>query len=499
VAPPAAPPDTSGAVSALAPYAPAAVMPAPGYFSATPDLSALLSALAQFRSTAAHPPLLHFHSPSPAAPASPAPTIGTVLGWIGSAYADASPPHRQVSPAAIVGRLPVAVRWLLAAGAIALVIAVVRWLAIAAVLRVAGGRRGRAGLAWVVLAGALATILPSTGSHGAAVALTPPRAPALTPSDGGPAPTDPGTAATDGGTASTDGTPEAPSPLRSKSTSPAADTVSSWVLLCAVETNLEQDAQATSDGSADPAVAASPAKSAALAAEEALYRTTAGDPAAASTLADAATRTGDADVIAAVNTDLAIAHAMLDQQSAADATLRSVLSQYGSLAASQLSAISLGAALITPLVGVVTQGFGPSDLAIEPSRSFHGVWYPHFHSGLDLAAPMGTPVHAAAGGVVLFAGVSSDAAGRPVGYGRYVVIAHKDGFATLYGHLSSIAVHAGDTVHQGEVIGAEGSTGNSTGPHLHFEVRLDGDPVDPLPYVRSQLSGGTAQSAATGG
>jgi murein DD-endopeptidase MepM/ murein hydrolase activator NlpD len=74
-----------------------------------------------------------------------------------------------------------------------------------------------------------------------------------------------------------------------------------------------------------------------------------------------------------------------------------------------------------------------------------------------------------------------------------VVVAHKNGYATLYGHLSSIAVHAGDTVHQGDTLGGEGSTGNSTGPHLHFELRFNGDPVDPLPYVRSQLSGGTAQ------
>jgi murein DD-endopeptidase MepM/ murein hydrolase activator NlpD len=470
----------SGATSGLAPQSQAAVMPVSG-FTATPDLSALLSALAQFRSTTPHPPLLHFHPPSLTAAATPAPSIGTVLGWVGTAFADASPPNRPASPAEILGRVPVAVRWVLALAGIAVVVAVARGLAIAAVGRVAGGRRGRAGLAWLVLAGALATILPSTGSRDVAAAVTaPPQASAV-------APTDPATAPAVGGAT------ETLSPPRPRSTSGGTESVPAWVLLCAVETNLERDAAATTDAPADPTTAAGTAHSAGLAAEEALYRATAADPAASTALSDAATRTGDADVIAAVSTDLSVAHALMDQQTAADATLRSVLSQYGSLAASQLSAMSLGAALITPLVGVVTQGFGPSDLAMEPSRSVRGVWYPHFHSGLDLAAPMGTPVHAAAGGVVLFAGASSDAAGRLVGYGRYVVVAHKNGYATLYGHLSSIAVHAGDTVHQGDTLGGEGSTGNSTGPHLHFELRFNGDPVDPLPYVRSQLSGGTAQ------
>jgi murein DD-endopeptidase MepM/ murein hydrolase activator NlpD len=464
----------------LAPQSQAALMPVSG-FAATPDLSALLSALAQFRSTTPHPPLLHFHPPSPTAAASPAPSIGTVLGWIGTAIAGGPPPTPQASPAEIVGRVPVAARWLLALAGIAVAVAVARGLAMAAVVRVAGRRRGRAGLAWLVLAGALAIILPSTGSQGAAAAVATPRhASAVTAVDPATVP-------------AVAGTTETLSPPRPRSTSSGTETVPAWVLLCAVETNLERDAQASPDAPSDATAAASPAHGAGLAAEEALYRATAADPAASTALADAATRTGDADVIAAVSTDLSIAHALIDQQTAADTTLRSVLSQYGSLAASQLSAMSLGAALITPLVGVVTQGFGPSDLGMEPSRSVHGVWYPHFHSGLDLAAPMGTPVHAAAGGVVLFAAASSDAAGRPVGYGRYVVVAHKNGYATLYGHLSSIAVHAGDTVHQGDILGAEGSTGNSTGPHLHFELRFNGDPVDPLPYVRSQLSGGTAQ------
>jgi murein DD-endopeptidase MepM/ murein hydrolase activator NlpD len=69
------------------------------------------------------------------------------------------------------------------------------------------------------------------------------------------------------------------------------------------------------------------------------------------------------------------------------------------------------------------------------------------------------------------------------GYGNYVVIAHAGGLDTLYGHLSAALVKPGQTVTQGTVVGLEGSTGNSTGPHLHFELRIGGRPVDPTPYL----------------
>jgi murein DD-endopeptidase MepM/ murein hydrolase activator NlpD len=120
----------------------------------------------------------------------------------------------------------------------------------------------------------------------------------------------------------------------------------------------------------------------------------------------------------------------------------------------------------------ITQPFGPTDFVLEPS--FAG--YPHFHTGIDLAAPAGSPVLAAAAGIVV-AVVSGT-----TGYGNYVVIAHAAGLTTLYGHLQTALVAGGQTVTQGQPIGLEGSTGNSTGPHCHFEVRIDGQPVDPAPF-----------------
>ena len=123
--------------------------------------------------------------------------------------------------------------------------------------------------------------------------------------------------------------------------------------------------------------------------------------------------------------------------------------------------------------GVITQGFGPSTLPFEPS--FAGV--AHFHTGVDVASPQGTPMLAADDGVVALVGSGT------TGYGNYVVLAHAGGITTLYGHLLTATVRQGDHVTQGQVIGLEGSTGYSTGPHVHFEVRVNGLPVDPLPYL----------------
>ncbi len=95
------------------------------------------------------------------------------------------------------------------------------------------------------------------------------------------------------------------------------------------------------------------------------------------------------------------------------------------------------------------------------------------HHGVDYSAPYGSPVHAVASGVVKVAGWMG-------GYGKTVIIKHSNGFETLYGHLSSIAVKAGQKVEQGQIIGKVGSTGLSTGPHLHFEVRKDGKLINPL-------------------
>lgn len=99
-----------------------------------------------------------------------------------------------------------------------------------------------------------------------------------------------------------------------------------------------------------------------------------------------------------------------------------------------------------------------------------------FHAGLDLTGKTGEPIHVAADGVVVRAGWWA-------GYGKVVVVDHGNGMETRYGHMSRFHVKAGDTVRQGQVIGGMGSTGRSTGTHLHFEIRLDGRPLDPQPFL----------------
>jgi murein DD-endopeptidase MepM/ murein hydrolase activator NlpD len=133
-----------------------------------------------------------------------------------------------------------------------------------------------------------------------------------------------------------------------------------------------------------------------------------------------------------------------------------------------------GLSLIWPMNGArVTQLFGPSDFLLEPPLGP----YKHFHTGLDIAAPFGTTVMAAAAGVVVAVGHSG------IGYGNYVVIAHGGGIMTLYGHLLETDVNVGNQVARSQRIGLEGSTGWSTGPHLHFELRVNDTVTDPLPYL----------------
>jgi len=121
-----------------------------------------------------------------------------------------------------------------------------------------------------------------------------------------------------------------------------------------------------------------------------------------------------------------------------------------------------------PVAGTITSGFGNR---IHP---IFGVM--RFHSGIDIAAPYGTPVKAADGGQVVQAGYFG-------GYGYSVMLYHGGGFATWYAHLSSINVSMGQPVQRGQVIGLVGSTGWSTGPHLHFEVRINGAPKNPRAYL----------------
>jgi len=133
-----------------------------------------------------------------------------------------------------------------------------------------------------------------------------------------------------------------------------------------------------------------------------------------------------------------------------------------------------GLVLSWPMAGGrVTQPFGPSDLLLEPPLG----QYAHFHTGIDIAAPFGTTVTAAAPGVIVAVGHSS------IGYGNYVVIGHGGGIMTLYGHLLETDVTVGVTVARGQRIGLEGSTGWSTGPHVHFELRVNDSVIDPMAYL----------------
>lgn len=121
-----------------------------------------------------------------------------------------------------------------------------------------------------------------------------------------------------------------------------------------------------------------------------------------------------------------------------------------------------------PVSGEITSPYG---------YRVHPIWGTTiYHSGIDIGVDEGTPVHAADGGVIVWSGWMG-------GYGYAVVIDHGNGLSTLYGHNSELAVDEGQSVAKGQVISYAGSTGNSTGPHVHFEVRANGDPVDPMGYL----------------
>ena len=131
--------------------------------------------------------------------------------------------------------------------------------------------------------------------------------------------------------------------------------------------------------------------------------------------------------------------------------------------------------LVYPLADYVfTQAFGCSPYAFEPYDANLGCPY---HNGIDLAAPLGTLLTSADGGTVKFSGWCD------CGLGYYVEVEHGNGIATIYGHMNALYVSTGQTVAQGEVLGEVGSTGFSTGPHIHFMVKVGGAPVDPLGYL----------------
>jgi murein DD-endopeptidase MepM/ murein hydrolase activator NlpD len=108
------------------------------------------------------------------------------------------------------------------------------------------------------------------------------------------------------------------------------------------------------------------------------------------------------------------------------------------------------------------------------------------HTGVDLEAAMGTPVRAAADGII----VHADWEG---GYGRLIIIDHGNGIQTYYGHLSSFIVVPGQEVRRGDVIARSGASGRVTSPHLHYEVRMGGTPVNPYPYMAKSAAVGTVR------
>jgi murein DD-endopeptidase MepM/ murein hydrolase activator NlpD len=140
-----------------------------------------------------------------------------------------------------------------------------------------------------------------------------------------------------------------------------------------------------------------------------------------------------------------------------------------------------------PVVGRITSSFG------EREDPFNGEGA--FHSGVDIACSFGEPVHVAADGVVESAAMGN-------GYGREIVVDHGHGIHTIYAHLSGFAITAGQHVTRGQTIGFVGQSGRSTGPHLHYEVRVENTPVNPHKYMRTtmqELAGNSGAAVAIGG
>ena len=158
--------------------------------------------------------------------------------------------------------------------------------------------------------------------------------------------------------------------------------------------------------------------------------------------------------------------AMLQQRAAERAAAAAAASQSGG--GGGATWVQGTGQLATPVNAPITSDFGWRIHPIYGTR--------RLHAGTDFGVDEGTPVHAADGGVVVEAGWIS-------GYGYTVIIDHGNGMSTLYAHNSDVAVSPGQTVSKGQVVSYSGNTGGSTGPHLHFEVRINGEPTDPMGYL----------------
>lgn len=160
--------------------------------------------------------------------------------------------------------------------------------------------------------------------------------------------------------------------------------------------------------------------------------------------------------------------AMLQQRAAERAAAAAAASQGGSGGGATTTWVQGTGQLAAPVNAPITSDFG---WRIHP---IYGT--SRLHAGTDFGVDEGTPVHAADGGVVVEAGWIS-------GYGYTVIIDHGNGMSTLYAHNSDVSVSPGQTVSKGQVVSYSGNTGGSTGPHLHFEVRINGEPTDPMGYL----------------
>jgi murein DD-endopeptidase MepM/ murein hydrolase activator NlpD len=179
-------------------------------------------------------------------------------------------------------------------------------------------------------------------------------------------------------------------------------------------------------------------------------------------------------------------------ESAGNATFKALFDSWKKLDSLQDGVIAIPSDKPVQAAVTFSSGFGVRSDPFE-----HGAG---FHPGIDLAGAYGTPIYATADGTVTRAGWNSG------GYGNMVELDHGRGISTRYGHMSAVLVHVGDHVTRGEQIGRMGSTGRSTGNHLHYEVRIDGRPVNPIPFMKStdyvlamQKRAGAASMDAVGG
>ncbi|MBX3097673.1 MAG: peptidoglycan DD-metalloendopeptidase family protein [Fimbriimonadaceae bacterium] len=180
-------------------------------------------------------------------------------------------------------------------------------------------------------------------------------------------------------------------------------------------------------------------------------------------------RTKKRQILTKVNQDK---NKLQREYDAMDAESRRIENQLAALYSSQTSggvAVPFSGRFIRPVGGRISSNFG--------NRRHPILGTTRLHAGMDFASGSGTPIKAAASGTVVTSGSMR-------GYGNTVIIDHGGGYSTLYGHCSRLMVRAGQRVNQGQTIAAVGSTGLSTGPHLHFEIRVNGRPVNPASYVR---------------